>query len=155
MADDDPILTPAGRERRDRIEAIAVRAALARRTRRRAVRAAAALMTAVAAALAIRIARPGPHDQPRPLPPLARLPRDEPAARPAPVATSEPTSVPAPVAITFVPTDPSIVDRLRAEPAGPPRWQAIGDRELLDALVAAGRPTGMVRAGGRVYLVTP
>ncbi len=57
--------------------------------------------------------------------------------------------------VTYVRTDPTIVDRLRVDPSTPRRWTTIGDRDLLDGLAAAGQPAGLIHVEGRVLLVTP
>ena len=133
----DPDLSPAGVDRRDYIGRLAVRAAVGRGRRRRAGRAVGGLAVIALVVVAVR-----PHRQ-TVRPPVVICPR-APALSPPSVG----------VAVTFVPTDPTIVDRLRVDPA--PRWRTIGDRELLDALAAAGRPAGLVRTDdGRVVLVEP
>jgi hypothetical protein len=54
--------------------------------------------------------------------------------------------------IEFVNTDPTITERLAVKPAMP-AVQRISDAELQEMLGSMGRPTGIVRAGGRVLLV--
>ncbi len=79
--------------------------------------------------------------------------RDTPRHSSTPATRS--VTAPAGIVVTYVRTDPTILARLRVDPAAPRRWEFIGDRELLDSLAAAGQPAGLIRTGGRVLLVTP
>lgn len=124
MTDPDaPILTPAGRERRDRILSDALRAADGRRRRQLIVPVAAAATTLAVAVAAI----------------VGLATRADPPTSPA-VAV-------APVAIPAVPPFPPgvVIDD---EPVHP-QLDEIDDDQLLDLLKEAGTPAGLAYVGGR------
>jgi len=154
------VLSPTGDARRERILAIAQRAARRRRMRRRVSRLTGVALAVLVAAAGLgqwvdhhlrlaslafylpqtRIENPLIDSLP---PPEARQP-DSPPMPPQPVVSHQPK-------ITIITTDPTILDRLSVHPV--PHWQVIGDRELLDALAAAGEPAGLLRYDGRTILL--
>lgn len=120
----------------------------ARRTRRLANRAAAALVLAVAVVLGVRLipatgmpAIPSPKVVHRPLP----TPTNKPETRPAP---AEPRPA---FAITVLRNDPTIISRYAAKPSSGSVIIELTDEQLLAALDAAGTP-GFIKIDGRVVL---
>lgn len=111
------------------LRAAAARAATRRRTRRFAAVTCLALLPA-----ALLLGRwPGATTPCTPVDPLAVSPRP---------STTPPSSL-----IAFVTTDPNIAARLAS--ASTTRVQPLGDAELARTLTEAGRPSGLVRIGGR------
>jgi len=52
--------------------------------------------------------------------------------------------------IEIVHDDPEVLDRFTIREAAPIETARIGDDELLALLAAAGQPSGLIRAGGKV-----
>jgi hypothetical protein len=149
MSDFEPPLSPTGEDRRRRILDLAVNAARRRRLRRRVGRG-----SSLAVVIALIASGVWWHAQ--------RLNVSSPSAvagrsklMPTPRRMVLPATRPIEDrGVTFVVTDPTILDRLRIDPAtNPPRWRSIGDRELLADLAAAGKPAGMIRLKDRVVLI--
>jgi len=133
-------LSPAGAARRDTMLRLLQGEVVRRGRRRRFARVAiAAAIPAIAAAAGIWAYRAGTVP---PGAPPAEVVRPAPEV-PAPAAPPEPVEPASrPLRIEVVRDDPTVVDRAR-----------IGDGELLALLASAGRPSGLIRAGG-VVIVT-
>lgn len=145
----DPILSPAGRRRRDAILDAALAAGRRRRTRRRATRGTAVLLALAAVVMTGRLIDP----RPAPPPALVKvMPAPHPPLPPRPGPPSVPAAPP-PVVIERIETDPTIARRLAVQSV-PPRWEVLDDAGLVRELAAAGEPAGIVRVNGRVLLLT-
>lgn len=128
-------LSPEGEARRDAmlpgLQTRVVRTARARRTRSRVVAGAALFAIASLGVLIL------------PVRPPSKVATDDP--RP-PVESTRGV-------IEVVRTDPGVLERLAATPESHGSVvERIGDDELMFALAAIGRPTGIVRTQGRVWL---
>jgi hypothetical protein len=145
-------LSEAGEQRRTAIreELLAAmrRHHAARRARRHAI-ALGGLAAALALASVLAMPRQAPPRSPM-NPPTVHAPAQRVASPRHPEEADAPVRTPA-VAIMYVQTDPSILERYAAG-ARPLLARAITDDELLDTLVEIGRPTGLVRMEGRVWL---
>jgi hypothetical protein len=143
-------LSDTGRERRDRMldELLGEvqRVHRGRRVRRRA-----AIIAIPAILIAVTIAwqwLPLSHVGEADSNPVARVPPENPGSR------SDPAIVPPSVAVvSVVRTSENVLDRYRA--SSRPHAHALTDDELLETLAALDRPTGIVRAGERVWLTRP
>lgn len=125
------VLSPAGQARRD-----ALRAELTRRVAARGRRRAAALWGCALACVALATALCWMG-----LGGLGPLP-----GQPAPPQAVAPEPL-----VEWVRDDPSLLARWSRADAGPTRVQPVDDLELLELLRQAGRPTGLIRAGGRTW----
>jgi hypothetical protein len=139
MIEHDESMSPQEfRSRREQILMLALDAARRRRRRRRTVTrgaiAATALVVATLAGLMSRIQR-----SPKPGQPLDAIVITEPAG-------------PTRVIVEHFHTDPTIISRLALKPRSP-RWQTIGDDELLMSLASAGRESGLIQVDGRALLI--
>jgi len=138
-------LSDAGERRRAEMLRLLSGAVVARRRRRTATRLAAAAVVGVAAAFAAFRALRGPD-------PLDVSPSS--VAR----TSGEPPPLPvlAHARVESVPTDPRVLDTtLVATDAGIAARASVDDAALLEILAAAGRETGLVRFGDRVFLTEP
>ncbi len=133
----DEHLSPEGLLRRDAILQLAKSEARRRRSRRLLSRGGAAVLVVGLISAALRL---------MPIP-----------VKPVEVRTSVARSLPVPtppsVVIEYVQTDPTIAERLTLQPS-PPRWEKIGDDELLNELAAAGQPAGIAIFNGKTLLLT-
>jgi hypothetical protein len=83
-----------------------------------------------------------------------------PAQQPAPIVSETPFHVPPVepprvlVEFAHITTDPAVLDRYLVRDSTPRLSVVIGDEELLELLNEIGRPTGLVRAGSRVWLTS-
>jgi hypothetical protein len=55
--------------------------------------------------------------------------------------------------IERIPTDPTLTQRLTIPPQTP-RWQTIGDEDLINDLADAGQSVGLIRTHGQTVLVS-
>jgi hypothetical protein len=138
-AGDRQALSPAGEKRRGEILSL-LEAAMARKRHRRAtarwaVRAGVPLVLAGLLLLWL-----GPSGSP-PFPPASRPP--------APGIGEERQAE-----IEVVHDDPRVLERCSLPSAPLDRGVLIGDQELLDLLQAAGRPAGLARVAGNVFLTS-
>jgi len=139
-------LSAAGAARRERMMGEVSRAAGARRARRTTVKAAGALVLLCAAGGAVWIAATGGN-----VGGGTREVADALPGRGAPVREME---VPAPegrvVRVRVVTNEPGIVARYAAAPVE--RVASMDDAELMRLMKEMGKPTGIVRTGGKVML---
>lgn len=137
-------LSPAGRQRRERmLEDLIGEMRQSRSVRRRTALLAAPAALALAIILILRLGLP-----------FAPRPSDGPLAvrerggTPEALPPRTPTSA---AIITIVQTRPYAVDHYRAS-TSPRTAERISDSELLSALAFINRPSGLVRSGERVWL---
>jgi hypothetical protein len=131
------LLSPAGEKRRGEILSL-LEAAMARKRRRRAVVRWSARAGIVLILAGVLLWRGGPSGPP-PVPPASRL---------AAPASGERAGM------EVVHDDPRVLERCTLPSAPFDRGVLIGDQELLDLLQAAGRPAGLARVGGNVFLTS-
>ena len=144
------ILSEEGQRRRDAIGRLAREAARQRWKRRRVGRAVAVGVLVLIGVWTMRsmqsTARPrqevrADHRPPLPVHPVA----------PAPMPEAPPP--PPRILVSRIETDPTITSRLSIG-YPPPRWQVIGDDDLLRTLADAGHPAGLIRVNGQEILMT-
>jgi hypothetical protein len=143
-------LSDAGLERRERM-LDELLGEMQRVHRNRRVRRRAALIAIPAVLIAVTIAwqwLPLSHIGEADSNSVARVPTENPGSRSDP-AIAPPTSV----VVSVVRTSETVLDRYRA--SSPPHAHTITDDELLETLAALDRPTGIIRAGERVWLTRP
>jgi hypothetical protein len=148
--DGTAVLSLEGARRREEILQHAAGALQRRRMRRRGrqiAAAGAAALIALAAAVYVL-----PREGHAPHAPIAELP--ERSAPPAPRQADDASPVPArSLRVVVVHNDPTILERSRISGNARPVVH-IDDDELLHLLAEAGRPEGLIRAGGRVMLTS-
>ena len=132
-------LSAAGEKRRVEILSL-LEAAMARKRRRRAAARWAAVAGVPLVVAGLLLLEGGPSGPP-PVPA---------ASRPPAPATGDPRRA----GIELVHDDPLLLERCSLPSAPLDRRVLIGDQELLDLLQAAGRPAGLARVAGVVYLTS-
>lgn len=135
MFDDETDLSQPGQARREQILRLALSEARTRRRRRQAARIGVMGILLLLAGTAL----------------ISR--RSEPPT-PALVAIDPPARIESPPKpfITYIQTDPTVVERLSIRPRAA-TWAFIGDDELLDALADAGQPAGIIYHDGIATLL--
>jgi hypothetical protein len=141
MSDPVQILSHEGANRRERILRLAVKEAQTRKRRWWTLRLAAAGAAGAAVVMLAAIIWSGEAISPAPVPPTVAIVESRVDPAPAPS-----------VMIVHIRTDPAIIERLAMQVSSP-RWQSIGDEELLTALADAGRPAGLIHVQGRTILL--
>jgi len=146
MSNWDQPLSSEGLRRREQILAAARRVARRRRWRRRALRGSGAIViVAILLTLYLQLFPIPTARQPRPSTPIAHQSDSSPS----------PATMPAhAIVITWIATDPTLVDRLAIDPQQPPIWQSIDDDELIRTLAEAGQQAGIIRFDGKAILLT-
>jgi hypothetical protein len=132
-------LSPEGERRREAIAAMARHAARGRRLRRRVIQ------SSVAAAVLLALCWPTVLW-------LRSSGRQALPDRVVVESNPSPTVAMSSVAINRVETDAGITERLSIH-RPQPRWQAVGDDDLLQTLAQAGHPAGLVEMNGEARLL--
>jgi hypothetical protein len=127
------MLSASGAARRAQILADAMGAADARRRRARVRRVATGIAVATTAGACLFAVLSKTHDVPAPAP------------QRSPIVIAPPHTAPS-TAATFA------IQIIRTEDVKP-RWETIGDDQLLAMLAEAGRPSGMVELNGKAVVV--
>lgn len=135
MIDDELRLSELGRARRERILERALVEARLRRRRRHMSRS--AIVMAAVTTLTIWVTHQADQHDPQPL--IVQGP--------------SPTEPPDALTMSFIQTDPGIMERLSIKPA-PPTWTRITDDELLQTMANAGHPAGIMYHQGGAMLMT-
>ncbi|WP_428940228.1 hypothetical protein [Fontivita pretiosa] len=146
MSNWDQPLSSEGLRRREQILAAARRVARRRRWRRRALRGGDVIaVVAILVTLYVQLFPKPTARQPRPTGPIVH----QPDSLPSPTAT--PVNA---IVITWIATDPTLVDRLAIDPHRPRIWRSIDDEELIQTLAEAGQHAGIIRMNDQAILLT-